>query len=163
MMELFCNVLARQNVALKFEICWSVVRDGGRVMPVEKCFNIKISKTPLPALEQVILGCLYDSGRRHVRTAEDKRTKYLHRIELLLGRAVTRTSDILQIHGNLNYASQVSPFGRPFLAPLTDAVCGLTQDGKVAVSERIKMGLRIWKMILKVNENIFRFRPGKST
>ena len=43
-------------------------------------FNLKPAKTPMPARQQVILGCLYDSIERRVKTAEKKRVKYLARI-----------------------------------------------------------------------------------
>ena len=117
-------------------------------------FNTKVTKTPLPAREQVILGCLYDSRSKHMRTATNKKIKYLNRINLLLAKDSTEVSEILTMHGNLNYAALVTPFGRPFLAPLTNATIGRSQDETVPVSEHLKMGLRIWKKILTVNRGI---------
>ena len=104
---------------------------------------MKVTKTPLPAREQVILGCLYYSSSKDGRTAANKKVKYLNRINLLLAKDSTQVSDILTMHGNLNYAALVTPFGRPFLAPLTNATIGRTPDETVVVSEHVKMGLRI--------------------
>ena len=46
-------------------------------------FNMKVTKTPLPSRRQVILGCLWDSTDKHVRTSEKKRSKYMARIDEL--------------------------------------------------------------------------------
>ena len=47
-------------------------------------FNMEVHKTPLPATQQVILGCLYDSRLRRLRTADKKRIKYIKRVLELL-------------------------------------------------------------------------------
>ena len=47
-------------------------------------FNMKPTKTPMPARKQVILGRLYDSTTRRVRTSEKKRLKYRRKIEEVL-------------------------------------------------------------------------------
>ena len=58
---------------------------------------------------------------------------------------------LLKLHGNLNYAAEVSPFGRPFLAALTTPTVGKDLKDNVEVTSLAKMGLRIWKKILRAN------------
>ena len=57
-------------------------------------FNLKPSKTPLPARKQVILGRLYDSNARRVRTGEKKRAKYRQKIQDIFGREYTSVTEI---------------------------------------------------------------------
>ena len=117
-------------------------------------FNMKPSKTPMPARQQVILGCLYDSTERRVKTAEKKRVKYLARIRAVRRAHTVSVKDILQLHGNLNYAAGVCPFGRPFLATLTGAIRGREGHQSVVVTEPIKSALRIWDNILTANTGL---------
>ena len=67
---------------------------------------MELHKTPLPAKRQVILGCLYDSMTRKVRTAEKKRKKYIKRITDLLKTSTTTVTILQKLHGNLNYAAE---------------------------------------------------------
>ena len=106
-------------------------------------FNMKATKTPLPSRRQVILGCLWDSTDKHVRTSEKKRSKYMSRIDELLRASVVTVEDLLKIHGNLNYAAEVSPFGRPFLAPIMNRTAGLQKKDLVVLSTIDKMCLRV--------------------
>ena len=106
-------------------------------------FNLKLSKTPMPARQQVILGCLYDSIERRVKAAKKKCVKYLARIRAVIRAKTVSVTDILQLHGNLNYAAGVCPFGRPFLATLTGAIRGKERHQSVVVTEPIKSALRI--------------------
>ena len=62
--------------------------------------------------------------------------------------------DIQTLHGNLNYAAGVTPFGRPFLAHLTNAVGGASRKDRICISELVKMCLRLWKTILTSNRGI---------
>ena len=117
-------------------------------------FNLKPTKTPLPARKQVILGCLYDSVERRVRTSADKQKKYVARIRDMLNADRASVRDVLKLHGNLNYAAGVTPFGRPFLASLTTAIQGLKHTETIKVSETLKSDLRIWKNILVVNRGV---------
>ena len=117
-------------------------------------FNMKINKTPLPARQQVILGCLWDSVERRVRTAEKKRKKYRRKIASFLSKSTTTTEDILKLHGSLNYAAQVAPFGRPFLAPLTNLTTYKEPRDKVVIDDLTRKGLGIWEKILRVNRGI---------
>ena len=68
-------------------------------------FNLKPTKTPLPARKQVILGRLYDSIARRVRTGEKKGAKYRQKIQETLGNKYTSVKEILKLHGYLNYAA----------------------------------------------------------
>ena len=106
-------------------------------------FNRKPRKTPLPSKRQVILGCLWDSVDRRVRTSENKKQKYLTRITNLLEKDKASVKEILQIHGNLNYAAEIAPFGRPFLAALSNLTVEHEQKDIVNICPLSKMGLRI--------------------
>ena len=106
-------------------------------------FNMEVHKTPLPATQQVILGCLYDSELRKIRIAEKKRVKYIQRIRDLLQSSTSTVSILQKVLGNLNYAAEVAPFGRPFLAHLTNAISGADREGSVHVTEIMKLALRI--------------------
>ena len=106
-------------------------------------FNRKPTKTPLPSKRQIILGCLWNSVDRRVRTSEKKKRKYLARIMNLLSRDNASVKEILQIHGNLNYAAEVIPFGRPFLAPLSNLTVEHEQKDMVNICPLSKMGLRV--------------------
>ena len=114
-------------------------------------FNMELHKTPLPAKRQVILGCLYDSVSQKVRTAEKKRKKYIKRITDLLKTSTTTVTTLQKLHGNLNYAAEVTPFGRPFLAPLTNAIAMADQEGHIPITEAMRAGLQIWLEILHRN------------
>ena len=106
-------------------------------------FNMKPSKTPLPARKQVILGRLYDSVFQRVRTAVKKQLKYKEKIKLVLNEKYTSVTDIQKVHGYLNYVSCVFPFGRPFLAALTTAIIGLNRSDPVFVSDQMVLCLRV--------------------
>ena len=85
-------------------------------------FNMKETKTPLPSTKQVILGCLYDAINRRIRTAEKKREKYFTRILHVMASRTTSVKEMQQLHGNLNFAAQTAPYGRPFLAHLSNDI-----------------------------------------
>ena len=72
----------------------------------------------------------------------------------MLQKKETSVTEILQLHGNLNYAAQVSPFGRPFLAALTITIRGRTRHEDVAIPEVMKSALRIWENILIANRGV---------
>ena len=123
---------------------------------------MKPTKTPLPARKQVILGFLYDLEARRIKSAPKKQVKYMYRIRDMLKKRQVSVTDILQIHGNLNYVAEVAPFGRPFLAAFTSAILGRTGHDVVVVSEAMKSALRIWESILKANTGVtFDFVLGK--
>ena len=105
----------------------------------------------MPARKQIILGCMWDSVKARVRTSPKKIIKYLSRIEQLLRSDTSTVENLLKIHGNLNYAAEVSPFGRPFLAALIRPTVGKKPKDSVEVTSLARMGLRIWKKILSAN------------
>ena len=106
-------------------------------------FNMKVHKTPLPSKRQVILGCLYDSVDHHIRTAEDKRMKYINCIRATLTASSISVKALQKLHGYLNFSAEVAPFGRPFLAHLTNAMSTADDRGCIFVTEGIKRSLRI--------------------
>ena len=77
--------------------------------------------------------------------------KYLARIRAVTRAQTVSVTDILWLHGNLNYAAGVCPYGRPFLATLTGAIRGRESHQSVIVTESIKSALRIWENILIAN------------
>ena len=106
-------------------------------------FNMQRHKTPYPSRRQTILGCLYDSVHRRVCTAEKKRLKYTSRIIETLPLTSMPLKDLEKLHGYLNFAAQVAPYGRPFLSYLTEAMKTVSDAGMVQTTELMKMGLRI--------------------
>ena len=128
------------------------IHDTGTALTLK--FNMLVHKSPLPAKQQVVLGCLYDSSKRHVRTAEKKRVKYLQYIRLHLKSPKTTLQMIQKLHGYLNFAAEVAPFGRPFLACLTNAIRTADEDGNVVITDSIKQSLRVWARILTANRGV---------
>ena len=125
-------------------------------------FNMKVHKTPLPARRQVVLGCLYDSVDRHVRMAEKKRVKYIDSVRSHLKSSSTTLKALQKLHGYLNFAAEVAPFGRPFLANLTNAMSRAVDKDQIVVTEGMKRSLRIWLRILMANRGVsFDFVLGK--
>ena len=108
-------------------------------------FNKKLYKTPLPSQRQVILGCLFDSTSRRMRSAESKVKKYVTRIEELLNTTTAIADKVMSIHGNLNFAANVTPFGRTFLATLSNLTMGRSKSDMVVIGPLAQMGLRICK------------------
>ena len=66
----------------------------------------------------------------------------------------TTVIDCLRLHGNLNYAAAVAPYGRPFLASLTKACAGRSMAEKVIITKDMRLCLQIWKSILTVNRGV---------
>ena len=106
-------------------------------------FNKKAHKTPPPAREQVILGCLFDSVNRRMRSSEKKVKKYISRIDETLTSDVVLVSTIMSLHGNLAFAANVAPFGRPFLASLSNLASGRRKTQKVKLTALVKLSLRV--------------------
>ena len=106
-------------------------------------FNKKPHKTPLPARKQVILGSLYDSLSRMMKSSLSKVSKYLGRIDSALSSGVILVKDLMSLHGNLSFAANVAPFGKPFLAALTNLLVGYTGKETVKLDRLAKLSLRI--------------------
>ena len=121
--------------------------DHGERLSIE--FNMK--KSPLPARRQIILGCLYDSIARWIKTAKKKRAKFIRRIVRILLRDKTKTPENQRLHGNLNYAALVAPFGRPFLPALLDLIKHRYPTAVVNIRRSTRVSLHIWLKILESN------------
>ena len=117
-------------------------------------FNKKPHKTPLPAEQQIILGNLYDSTSRRIKSAAKKVAKYIERINEALEAEELTVKQLMSLHGNLAFAAVVTPFGRPFLSALTDLVTGRDLKSTARITPLAKMGLRIWKQLLIANEDL---------
>ena len=117
-------------------------------------FNEERRKTPLPAKSQVILGRLFNSVTKRVKTAEKKKLKYRLRIASLLAIEVTTRKELEKMHGCLNYVAGVEPFGRPFLAHLTMAMSDTKEKTPIRLSPVARWGLRIWDLILRKNKGL---------
>ena len=117
-------------------------------------FNRKSHKTPLPARQQVILGCLYDSTCRRVKSTTKKVNKYISRINEAFETVNIPVKKVMSLHGNLVFAAAVAPYGKPFLAALSNLVVGKSTGGTVRLTPLARMCLRIWKQLLLVNEGL---------
>ena len=116
--------------------------------------NTKPHKTPLPSRQQVILGCMFDSINRRMRSADSKVAKYVGRINEFLARGSATVADVMSLHGNLNFAANVAPFGRPFLAALSALVVRRRSTDVVILGKLARLGLRIWKKMLTANRGL---------
>ena len=125
-----------KSLALRRYIC-----DTGATLTI--CFNLKPTKTPLPARRQVILGRVYDSLARRVKTSEKKRSKYLQKISKIRNSRLATVTEIQQVHGYLNYVASIAPFGRPFLTLLTMAIRGLKRSIPVKITNAVGSDLSI--------------------
>ena len=106
-------------------------------------FNMKITKTPPPAREQIILGRHWSSITRRVKTAPEKQGKYLQRLrEFITGETTTR-KELERVHGYLAYVANIEPYGKPFLAHLTTAMSGKTTDDTITIPAEVRLGLEI--------------------
>jgi len=106
-------------------------------------FNRKPNKTPMPARQQVILGCLYDSTTRKMRSSANKVKKYVARIDKALRGDTVTAQEIMSLHGNLVFAANVAPFGRPFLAPLSSLVAGRRKGDAIKLTALARLSLGV--------------------
>ena len=81
--------------------------DTGRRLTVK--FNMKITKTPMPARKQVILGRLWNSVNNRVKSASTKIVKYREKIASMVQEDVTSREKIESLHGCLQYVADVEP------------------------------------------------------
>ena len=91
----------------------------------------------------MILGCLYDSVSQKMRSAPSKVTKYVARIDKALSNEEILAEELVSLHGNLAFAANVAPFGKPFLAALSSLLIGCTKKDIVKLDRLAKLGLRI--------------------
>ena len=106
----------------------------GAIMNSEKCFP--------PAQKMVILGFLYDAIAKLCKLSEEKKDKYITRIENILKSEYIKNKLLEKIVGNLTYAAWVSPFGRPFLSVLSSKITS-SNESSIFVSNEMKIALII--------------------
>ena len=104
---------------------------------------MKITKTPPPAREQIILGRHWSSKSRRVKTAPEKQEKYLQRLREFMTVETTTRKELEKLHGYLAYVADVEPYGKPFLAHLTTAMSDKTTKDTITISAEVRMGLAI--------------------
>ena len=80
--------------------------------------------------------------------------KYVKRIDELLTTKVARADKIMSIHGNLNFAANVAPFGRPFLATLSNLISSRNKSDIHEIGNLASLSLRIWKKMLLANRGL---------
>ena len=115
-------------------------------------FKLKSKKTPPPAKTQIILGRLCNSSTGRITTAEQKRQKYLRRLREMSSEHTTTKKMLEKLHGNLNYVAGIEPYGRPFLAHLTNAISGSRYDEEVILPFVARRALLVWERILTLNK-----------
>ena len=89
-----------------------------------------------------------------MKSSGSKVTKYVGRIDELLANGMAQAVDVMSLHGNLSFAANVAPFGKPFLAALSALVVGRKKSDVVALEELSIMCLRIWKKMLTINRGL---------
>ena len=122
-------------------------------MNPEKCCS--------PARKMEILGFLYDSVLKSCRLSEKKRKKYIARINDALSSPSISIKNLERLLGNLTYAAQVAPFGRPFLSVLSSKINPTKRKQMIRVTNEMKNAFVIQRMILTKNSGLtFRFILG---
>ena len=66
----------------------------------------------------------------------------------------TTRKNLEKLHGQLNYVADIEPFGRPFLAHLTNAMVDRTTKDEIRLSNMTKESLKIWEQILLRNKGV---------
>ncbi|KAF7319947.1 Reverse transcriptase/ribonuclease H [Mycena kentingensis (nom. inval.)] len=70
----------------------------------------------------IYIGFLWDFQRRQVSLTEEKRLKFLRRVNDFRQKQVFSLYDLQKIHGSLCHIAYVYPLGRSYLAPLSNAI-----------------------------------------
>ena len=78
-----------------------------------------------------------------MKSAESKVQKYVKRIDELLTTNGARADTVMSIHGNLTFAANVAPFGRPFLATLSNLLIGRKKRDFIEIGKLAALSLRI--------------------
>ena len=119
---------------------------------------MKLTKTPLPARKQVILGRLWNSIDKRVQTAPAKVAKYRGKIAKMMCEKVTSRKKIESLHGCLRYVADVEPFGIPFLTPLIKLAGTCPEEKRscdmIPTPKLVKRLLCVWDRILELNKGI---------
>lgn len=116
--------------------------------------SFNLPKTCGPATRLVILGFLYCSGSRFCRLGDDKRTKYVSRIDHITSSTSTTSKDIERLVGNLGYAAWVEPYGRPLLTFIAHHITTDNPHLPVSLSSLSRIALTIWRAILLRNRGL---------
>ena len=66
----------------------------------------------------------------------------------------TTRKNLEKLNSQLNYVEDIEPFGRPFLAHLTNAMAGSTTKDEIKLSNETKESLKIWEQILLRNKGV---------
>ena len=103
--------------------------------------NPKKCKGPSQILS--ILGFQYDAILRRVNLPQNKRTKYLDKLLLLLSSPHCSWNDLEQLLGYLGYAAWVEPFGKPFLSALCSELYSCSSKTRVHFGRYTVLALRI--------------------
>ena len=117
-------------------------------------FNMDVKKTPLPASTQIILGHCWNSIEKSIKVAPAKIVKYRNRIAEVLAKTWVKSNTLEKLHGNLTYASCTIPFGRPFLATITEHISPLRPNELIRVTKDLAQSLSVWDMLLRQNWGI---------
>ena len=78
-----------------------------------------------------------------MRSSAKKVKKYVARIEHALREETMTAQEIMSLHGNLVFAANVAPFGRPFLAPLSNLVAGKEKWEVIRLTSLARLSLRM--------------------
>ena len=89
-----------------------------------------------------------------MKSSVDKVEKYIARIDKTLRAETLPVREILSLHDNLMFAANVAPFGRPFLAALSNLTAGRNNWEVVELTELTRLSLRIWKRLLVANHGL---------
>ena len=108
-------------------------------------FNLKETRTTLPSKDQVILRCRWNSVTQYVRTSASKRAKYLMRIEKHLRSSYVSVQDLLQLHGNLDYAAVYGKDIRDWVVRIELRLGG--NQGSMECSRLMKRDETVWFLL----------------
>ena len=103
--------------------------------------NPKKCKGPSQILS--ILGFQYDATSRRVNLPQQKRTKYLDKLLLLLSSPHCSWKDVEQRLGYLGFAAWVEPFGKPFLSALCSELYSRSSKAQVHFGRYTVLALHI--------------------
>ena len=98
-----------------------------------------------------ILGFLYDAMLRRCTLPRDKQHKYLSKLLLILNARKATSKDIEKLLGYLGFASQIEPFGRPFLSAVDVTIDRHNPRRIITLSSQATIALQIWEIIIRLN------------
>ena len=144
----------RLRAKLLFKQLIAVGELTGAKMNLKKCCP--------PARVMEILGFTYDSIKKLCRLSEEKKKKYIQRINVAIHSPDVTVKDLEKIVGNLTYSAWVAPFGRPFLSVLSGKISPSARGNSIKMTNAMYNALVVWRMILTKNKGLsFDFIFGK--